>query len=921
MVKNNPRTRTFKARVIPYLIISLFALFYLYSCGPGNPSEEGGLHGTAAIGKPIKNATITVKSSDGNTVSTTTGPDGKYQISASGKAPFLLKVEFGNTVLYGTAYQYGTANIHPLTDLIIRNWYLVKGTNADTVFDKTGIIDPDPPNQTELDTIQKVLKIYLGALSLIQDWSQFDFITTEFTAYDENPLGFDLVLSMTEVSIDDNSKTGSPLSIARSPQLLEDKITITMFPSPEIRDGGTVLLESSATRDFNNPTILEQQQEIEDMLNQFADTVNSKACDLNPSDIQPYLINGFMWKGWDAELLANAFKNLVCYNDQKIADITITPEWTDYDEEHQIYTANLFIYITFDSEEQVQGIAGAKLGKENNNWVWLGDGLPAGIYVYTRVTAVITNGAPQWTGTRNIFVRDYLDQVSEITASGPSLDTTVPKICDDFTGSPYYCGGNPKLRIFWYQDNDLDNAIGAYNLILTMEGGATVNVQKSILYIPGKDNDLDSGDFPKFALGDTIHNLVEVCGDTLTSSVYTPTWISGLIPPWVDLLNDKGQYLGPRIYAQWTETPRLGKYNTFQVYIPCTYDGETVSNAFLDQYTFNEIIEGWGSTRVSWVFCPGGWCGCIDNDKDGYGENCELGPDCNDNDPNNWISCETCEDADQDDYYVNCDAYITILGPDCDDNNADTYPGAPENVCALNQDNNCDGQPDTDTVVYFPDYNLEMSVRVAIQKFEGEIWKSDLCELFLLDAWNASISNLTGIEYCINLQELDLWYNNISDLSPLANLVNLESLFLGANQITDISPLANLTNLRDLVLAENQITNISALANLTNLEGLQLAFNQISDISALANLTNLRMLYLSSNPLTAGISALVNLINLEDVYLEGCWITDLQALVDNPGIGTGDEIWVESNPLGLGTCAQIAELEARGATVYYDYCE
>jgi len=65
----------------------------------------------------------------------------------------------------------------------------------------------------------------------------------------------------------------------------------------------------------------------------------------------------------------------------------------------------------------------------------------------------------------------------------------------------------------------------------------------------------------------------------------------------------------------------------------------------------------------------------------------------------------------------------------------------------------------------------------------------------------------------------------------------------------------------------------------------------------------------------------VNLINLEDVYLEGCWITDLQALVDNPGIGTGDEIWVESNPLGLGTCAQIAELEARGATVYYDYCE
>jgi len=901
MAKNTPRPRTFKARFIPYLVISLLAIFHFYSCGPGNPSEEGGLHGTAAIGKPIKNATITVKSKDGKKASVKTGEDGKYQISAPGKAPFLLKVEFGNTVLYGTAYQFGTANIHPLTDLIIRNWYLLKGTNADTVFDATGIIDPDPPNRPTLDTIQEVLKIYLGALSLIQDWSQFDFITTEFTAYDKDPVGFDLVLSMIEVAIDDNSKTNSPLSIAKSPQLEEDKIKITMFPSPEVREGGTVLLESSATRDFNNPIILEEQQEIEDMLNQLADTVNTKACELTASDLQPYLITDFMWKGWDDGLLARAFKSLVCANDRKI--ITITPQWTDYDEENDIFTANLFITIILESEEQVQGIAGAKLGKENNNWVWLGDGLPAGIYVFTRVTAEINNGTPQWNDTRNIYVRDFLDQVSEIKASGPSLgDTIVPKICDDFTGSPYYCSGNPKLRIFWYYDNDLDNAIGTYNLILTMEGGATVNVPKSILYIPGKDHNLDSDDFPKFSLGDgdTIHNLLEVCDTTLTASVYTPTWISGLLPPWVDLLNEGGNYLGT-VNAQWSETPMLGRYNTFQVYIPCSYDGDSVSNAFLDQYTFNELIEGWGSTRVSWVFCPGGWCGCIDNDEDGYGENCEL-------------------------------------GPDCDDTNPLIHPNAPESACN-GIDDNCDTNIDEGETVYFPDANLESAIRNAISKPTGDIYNSDLCSLTWLDGASRGISNITGIEYCTNLTQLSFESNQIIDISPLSNLTNLTYLVLSSNQITDISPLSNLTSLPQLWLRANQIRDISALSNLTSLSYLVLSSNQITDISPLSNLTGLWYLELYSNqiidvsPLSLltgvtdlwlddnqiiDISALAGLTNLQLLGLGDNQISDISALVANTGLGSGDVVDLWSNLLGSDDCDEIATLQSRGVSVSHD---
>ena len=89
-------------------------------------------------------------------------------------------------------------------------------------------------------------------------------------------------------------------------------------------------------------------------------------------------------------------------------------------------------------------------------------------------------------------------------------------------------------------------------------------------------------------------------------------------------------------------------------------------------------------------------CGmtCGDADGDGYGWHCALGPDCDDTDPNNWISCNSCKDADGDGYYLNCDAYMTIKGPDCDDGNYLANPGRPIEICGDLSDNNCNGEFD-----------------------------------------------------------------------------------------------------------------------------------------------------------------------------------------------------------------------------------
>ncbi len=119
--------------------------------------------------------------------------------------------------------------------------------------------------------------------------------------------------------------------------------------------------------------------------------------------------------------------------------------------------------------------------------------------------------------------------------------------------------------------------------------------------------------------------------------------------------------------------------------------------------------------------------------------------------------------------------------------------------------------PATETVT-FADENLEAGIRAALGKPAGEaITPAELAGLTALDARMRGITDLSGIEYCINLTVLGLMGNQISDLSPLASLTNLTYLNLGANQISVLSPLASLTNLTWLYLRANRISDISPL--------------------------------------------------------------------------------------------------------------
>ena len=238
----------------------------------------------------------------------------------------------------------------------------------------------------------------------------------------------------------------------------------------------------------------------------------------------------------------------------------------------------------------------------------------------------------------------------------------------------------------------------------------------------------------------------------------------------------------------------------------------------------------------------------------------------------------------------------------------------------------------SDEVVAFPDPSLESVIRERIDKPDGDIRQSDLGGLTKLSAGNDGITDLTGLEHCINLETLNLSSNQISNLSPLSSLNSLFDLRLCGNQISNLSPLSTVKNLSYLSLNSNFIADLSPLSGLPKLIELDLCNNQITDITPLASLgAHLNQLCLANNQIS-DLTPLINLVHIgeRDWYsippttalnLSGNQISDIKPLVEMVGISEGDHIDLRDNPLSAKSMdSYIPQLQARGVRVAYVSC-
>lgn len=180
------------------------------------------------------------------------------------------------------------------------------------------------------------------------------------------------------------------------------------------------------------------------------------------------------------------------------------------------------------------------------------------------------------------------------------------------------------------------------------------------------------------------------------------------------------------------------------------------------------------------------------------------------------------------------------------------------------------------------------------------------CRVFAdVAADTATEIELGGKTFRSDVTELDLGGRSLTDISPLSECRNLQKLNLRDNKIEDLTPLADLTQLEELSLWNNAVQSVTPLMGLTHLRVLDLDTNRLSDISALAYLTELKSLWLNNNALRS-ISPLSKLTNLTQLGLRNTGVTDgdLQAL---SGMKELAELVLDENP-GL-TAKRVEELK------------
>lgn len=196
-----------RAKIIRTMFLSIATLL-IAGCG-GDGIDGTGLieiRGTAAIGAPIASATVTVKASDGTKKTSQTGQNGKFKANVSGlNGPFLMKIVQANgSALFSIADGGGTANIHPFTDWIVRNWFKVHGLDIESEFNSSTAAAqlPSVAQINEIEAaIKKIIALVLVEYNLPAD---LNLISSVFEA---NNQGFDYFLDHADVVIIDNRIT------------------------------------------------------------------------------------------------------------------------------------------------------------------------------------------------------------------------------------------------------------------------------------------------------------------------------------------------------------------------------------------------------------------------------------------------------------------------------------------------------------------------------------------------------------------------------------------------------------------------------------------------------------------------------------------------------------------------------------------
>lgn len=161
---------------------------------------------------------------------------------------------------------------------------------------------------------------------------------------------------------------------------------------------------------------------------------------------------------------------------------------------------------------------------------------------------------------------------------------------------------------------------------------------------------------------------------------------------------------------------------------------------------------------------------------------------------------------------------------------------------------------------------VELQIRIELDKFNSDIYLSDVSEISYLTLRGKDIYSLEDLSAFKNLKSLTLEDTAVKDLSPLTELHRLSELIIIEGEQITIDALTVLPEIKSLGIHSSDINNIMAVRTLKNLTDFYIRSSTVNDISALADLEKLETVVISDCPVN-DISALKK-INLYELWLE-----------------------------------------------------
>ena len=175
----------------------------------------------------------------------------------------------------------------------------------------------------------------------------------------------------------------------------------------------------------------------------------------------------------------------------------------------------------------------------------------------------------------------------------------------------------------------------------------------------------------------------------------------------------------------------------------------------------------------------------------------------------------------------------------------------------------------------------------------GEIQKSDMESLEVLDYDAETITDLAGLEFAINLKELRLKID-ITTIEPIKNLHINKLTFISDVSVQPLlDEIKEMKYLRYLDLSDCGISAVGYISELPMLETLILDNNRISGLHYLSQMNTLAVLSLKNCGIKS-ITGLTNNVSIRSLYIDNNLIEDISVIETMPSLV---DVTYEGNPI------------------------